>query len=798
MSIGKKTIKILEFDKIIMKLSTFATCGLGKEFILNLLPETNYERVKELLKETDDGLSLILRKGHPPMGGISDIRDILKKVSKGSVLNPGEFLKVEGILKACRNLKRYASDMDNSNHNQTEKNNRSIILIKSLITNIKLEQKINSAIASEDEILDTASTTLRNIRRQISKIQYSLKERLDSFIHSNRYRKFMQDGIVTLRDGRYVIPVKQEYRNEVKGIVHDSSSSGVTLFIEPMAVVEANNEIKQLNAREETEIQRILAELTKNVSDILPGLESDISKLARLDFIFAKAKFSIEYRCVSPRLNKTMHLDIKKARHPLLDKNTVVPVDFRIGDGYSIIVITGPNTGGKTVALKTIGLFSLMLQSGLHIPAGEETDMCIFGKIFADIGDEQSIEQSLSTFSSHMTNIVEILYEVDDKSLVLLDELGAGTDPDEGAALAMAILDKLHDKGCIAAATTHYSELKMYALTTQDVINASCEFDVDTLKPTYRLLTGVPGKSNAFAISEKIGLTMEILKKAEQLLSRENIQFEDILRSMEKSRIRAEKERQMAEKYRYEMEKTKSEIEKEREKLNSRKDDIIRNAKKEARKILIDVKQETDEIIKKLKKTATEQPSSNRNKTVEELRKRLTTGTDKLEQSLEQVNIPRKNSMADLKKLKPGDSVRILNLNQKGMVLGIPDKSGEVLVQAGIMKISVHISNLEFVDEQKESISRLKTGDTISKVGKTIKTELDVRGRNLDEALLEVDKFLDDASIAGLHEVMIIHGKGMGILREGIQNFLKTNNHVISFRKGKYGEGETGVTVVEI
>jgi DNA mismatch repair protein MutS2 len=795
---NEKTIRILEFDRVLDKLAGFASCELGKELAAKLLPANEYGAVKVMQKETNDGLSLLLGKGSPPLGGIHDIRVSLKRAGKGSILNPGELLKISGVLRACRNLKRYSLNKDITNQDSKEDENQVISLINSLVTDRAVEEKISRAIISEDEIADSASSTLNNIRRQISRLLASIKDRLDGIVRSEKYKKFMQDAIVTLRDGRYVVPVKQEYRSEIAGIVHDSSSSGATLFIEPMAVVEANNEIKQLKIKEQSEIERILAELTGYVAGILVGLQTDVSVLARLDLIFAKAKLSVEYNCVSPQLNNGRQIDIRGARHPLLDRRDVVPIDFKIGDDCSIVVITGPNTGGKTVTLKTIGLFSLMMQSGLHIPAKEGSRMCVFEKIFADIGDEQSIEQSLSTFSSHMTNIVKILDEVNESSLVLLDELGAGTDPTEGAALAMAILERLYAAGCIAAATTHYSELKIYALTTNGVENASCEFDVETLRPTYRLLIGVPGKSNAFAISKKLGLDTQILKMAEEFLTREDIKFEDILSSMEKNLSQSEQERLAAERHRLEIENIKKELEEERSRLKQRRDSILREAKEEARRTLIEAKQEADEIVQSLRKVSTEQTQQERNRYVEEMRSRLRAKTNELEESLSEAVLPRSGYKESQKKFKPGDSVKIMSLNQKGTVLGIPDKNGEVLVQAGIMKINVHASNLIFVDEQEENIKKIKTGKTHMTAGKSVRPELDIRGSNLDEALLEVDKYLDDVSMAGLHEVTIIHGKGTGVLRKGIQKYLSTSSHVKSYRTGRYGEGEAGVTVVEL
>jgi DNA mismatch repair protein MutS2 len=790
---NKKTLRVLEFSKIITKLTDLTASELGREIAMSLLPQTDYSKVRDSLKETDDGVSYIVKRGNPPMEGISDIRGSLKRVGMGSVLSPGELLKISYILKACRNLKNYASQV-----NETEEDNVVDKLISCLEVNKKIEDKIKLSIVSEDEISDLASSTLGSIRRQIRGIQESIKDKLNSLVRSAKYQKFMQEPIVTMRGDRYVIPVKQEYRSEIPGIVHDSSASGATIFIEPMVLVEANNKIRQLKVKEQAEIERILQELTADVACMITSLESNISLLAKLDFIFAKARLSIDYNCVCPVLNTNGSIIIKKGRHPLLSPEEVVPIDFWVGDAFKTLVITGPNTGGKTVTLKTVGLFTLMAQAGLHIPAGEGTAISVFNKVFADIGDEQSIEQSLSTFSSHMTNIVEILKSADSSSMVLFDELGAGTDPTEGAALAMAILEDLRCKGVVTVATTHYSELKMYAVSTEGVENACCEFDVVTLKPTYKLLVGIPGKSNAFAISKRLGLPEKILKKAKDFLTQEDIKFEDVIMSIERDRAEAEKERIKTEQFRIEIEKLKNELEKEKMKTVSQREKIIREAREEARKIMIKAREEAQEILDQIKKISKEQEVSGRHKIMEELKQRLKSEIDRVEESLAVPLIPRQGHVKPPENLKPGDSVLIINLNQKGIVKVPPGKDGEAIVQAGIMEINVHVTNLKLIDEQK--IESAATG--LGKIGKSkainASTEIDLRGFNVDEAVIDADKFLDDASIAGLKEVTIIHGKGTGALREGIHQFLKTNPHVKSFRLGRYGEGEAGVTIVQL
>lgn len=792
---NEKTLRILEFDKIIKRLSELTASELGRELTGSLAPETDFLKVKRMLEETSDAASFVVRRGSPPMGGIHDIRSSLKRVEMGSVLSPGELMRVSDTLRASRNLRNYSGSADSKN---LEEGNAVASLIDALETDKRLEDKINLAIVAEDEISDHASTTLSNVRRQIRDQQNSIKDKLSDLVRSSKYQKFMQESIVTMRGDRYVVPVKQEFRNEVPGLVHDSSASGATIFIEPMAVVEANNSIKQLRIKEQLEIDRILQELTADVDGILIKLKSNMSVMAKLDFIFAKAKLSLDNNCVCPGLNNEKRLVIKKGRHPLLDGRTVVPTNFWIGDRFKTLVITGPNTGGKTVTLKTVGLFALMTQAGLHIPAVEGTEMSVFEKVFADIGDEQSIEQSLSTFSSHMTNIVKILAEANDRSLVLFDELGAGTDPTEGAALAMSILEKLHRVGAITVATTHYSELKVYALTTEGVENACCEFDVETLRPTYNLLIGVPGKSNAFAISKRLGLREDILDRAREFLSQEEIQFEDILMTIEKNRSESEQERIRAASYRLEIEGLKRELEDQKLKLGSQKEKLLREAKEEARRLLLDARRDVEDMLADMKRAAEEQETVLRNKAAEEVKAKLRKKLGDVEGSLAESLMPRQGFVKPPENLKPGDSVLIVNLNQKGTVVIPPDKDGEAVIQAGIMKINVHITNLKLVDEQAAATARTGSGRIGMGKSMNISTQVDIRGSNVDEAVEILDKFLDDAAIAGLGEVTVVHGKGTGLLRSGVHKYLRSNGHVKEFRLGKYGEGESGVTVVTL
>lgn len=790
-----RALRILEFDKILNRLSSLCASELGRELVEDLSPVSEFLAVSRMLKETTDATDFILRRGNPPLGGLHDIRSSLKRVEIGSVLNPGELLRIADTLRTARGLKNYSSI---SNPQNTEETNYVSNLIADITPNKRIEDKVNMAIVSEEEISDQASTTLSNIRRQIKEQQNSIKDKLNSMIRSSKYQKLMQDSLVTLRGDRYVVPVKAEFKNDVPGLVHDSSASGATLYVEPMAVVEANNSIKQLRLKEQLEIERILLELSADISEILESLKINVSVFAELDFAFAKAKMSLEYKCVCPKLNRERKINIKKGRHPLLDSKVVVPINLWVGERFSTLVVTGPNTGGKTVTLKTLGLFTLMAQSGLHVPAAEGTELCIFEKVFADIGDEQSIEQSLSTFSSHMTNIVKILAEADMKSLVLFDELGAGTDPTEGAALAMAILEKLHKVGAITVATTHYSELKVYALTTEGVENACCEFDVETLRPTYNLLIGVPGKSNAFAISRRLGLQEGILDKASEFLSGEEIEFEDILLKIEKNRTESEKERLKAEGFRLEIEGLKKDLEDQKQKLSTQKEKLLREAREEARKLLLDTRQEIENMLEDMKRAAREQDEVLRNKAAEEIKAKLRNSIGGLEGAISESLFPRQGYAKPPENLKPGDSVLIVNLNQKGTVITPPDKDGEAMIQAGIMKINVHKTNLKLVDEQAAVIRKAGTGKIGVSKTMTVSTQIDIRGTNVEEAVQLLGKFLDDAAISDLSEVTIVHGKGTGMLRNGVQQFLKSNGHVKNFRLGSYGEGESGVTIVTL
>ena len=690
-------------------------------------------------------------------------------------------------------------------------------MIGSLVENQRLENHIDACILSEEELADDASPALQSLRRQIKRVQDSIKDKLNAILRSPLYQKYMQDNLVTMRHDRYVIPVKQEHRGEIKGLVHDMSSSGATIFVEPIAVVEANNEIRELKVKEAVEVERILAELTSEVAAMHKDLTNDIETLGLLDFLFAKAKLSLEYNCTAPEISAKNKICIKRGRHPLLSRDIVVPIDFHMDGDVDTVIITGPNTGGKTVALKTVGLFTLMAQAGLNIPAAYGSSLSVYNKVFADIGDEQSIEQSLSTFSSHMRNIVHIMGEADGGTLALFDEIGAGTDPTEGAAIATAILECLHQTGTTSVATTHYSELKLYALTTPGVENACCEFDVATLRPTYRLLIGVPGKSNAFAISGRLGLAPEILTRAREFLTDESVHFEDVLQAIGKNREDAETERRAAERARLETESLRDELARQRAQIDKQKEAVLKEARENARRILLESRYEAEEILGNLRKLEDEQDAAQRRKSAQTLRGRLKSKLDGLESSLYFTLPPREGNVAPPENLKPGDTVEIVNLNQRGVVQTPPDANGNVVIRAGIMSITAHITNIRRIDEQAEinrkTAEAVRTGEIggapeIGGAGagggsspsrvKNLRAELDVRGQRLESAVQLVDRYLDDVSSSGLNEVAIIHGKGTGALRAGIQEFLRGNARVKSYRNGNYGEGDMGVTVITV
>ena len=789
----QKSLKVLEYNKIIDLLATKASSSLGLKYIEELTPSSEYEEVKDMLEETSEAQAILIKRGHVNLGGIQDVSDSVKRAEIGAVLDPGSLLKISGSLRAARNLKRSLDSGEEEDFNYP----RIQALSNALYVYRDIEDEIDNAIISEVEISDNASPTLRSIRRGILQKNQSIRSKLNSIISSTTYQKYLQDAIISVRGDRFVVPVKAEYRSQVAGIIHDQSSSGATLFIEPMSIVEMNNELRKLKLDEQEEIEKILAELTRMVGEVAGDILSNQIILGKLDFAFAKGKLSIAMKAIEPVLNDDKHINIKNGRHPLLDSDKVVPNNIYLGEDFDTLVITGPNTGGKTVTIKTIGLFALMTQSGLHIPADYGSSMCVYDNVFADIGDEQSIEQSLSTFSSHMTKIVGILNEVTSDSLVIFDELGAGTDPVEGAALAIAILEDVNMAGAKCIATTHYSELKNYALTKPRVENAAVEFDVNTLSPTYKLLIGVPGKSNAFEISRKLGLKNYIIDRAKEFINTDNIELEDVLQNVEKNRIKAEQERAEAEQLKKEIEEIKAEYDRKLEKLTISREKMMEKARSEAFSITRQAKEEADNILKELRSMEMEMASKEKNRKIEALRKELADSMGNLQPSVKSMIVP-KVSNKEIKDLKPGDEVKVITLNQDGSVVSVDKKKKEAVVQIGIMKMTLPFKALQIAPKDKKSTVTKSTRKIISSKSGSVKSEVDLRGMNLEEAIMEVDKYLDDACVAGLETVTIIHGVGTGVLKKGLQDVLKKNRHVKSQRPGQYGEGGMGVTIVEI
>ena len=788
--IKNRHYRALELDKVLQLLSREASCSESQERILSMEPSTGLYEVKLLLQETDDAHMLTGRFGSPSFGGLQNVANSLRRAQAGASLSMGELLKVAEVLRVMRGLTQWRKRSEGL---ETSIDWR----FEALTPNKYLEEKIASSILSEEEMADGASQALGDIRRKINAASLRVREKLDHMIHSPAYQKYLQEPIVTLRGGRFVVPVKAECRGEVPGLVHDTSGSGATVFVEPMAVVEANNDIKVLKSKEEAEIERILYELSQEAGGFADSIIEGYNAAIELDILFAKAKLAYRMKATLPEVNDQGKIYLKKARHPLIDPKAVVATDIELGLQFDTLVITGPNTGGKTVSLKTTGLFCLMGQAGLHIPALDRSELSIFREVYADIGDEQSIEQSLSTFSSHMTSIVSILKNANADSLCLFDELGAGTDPTEGAALAIAILNFLHDRGIRTMATTHYSELKVYALSTSFVENACCEFDVESLRPTYRLLIGIPGKSNAFAISSRLGLSDDIINSARTQISAEAKSFEDLLTDLEQSRVTIEKEQLEIASYKREVEALKKQLEAKQEKIDQAKERILREANEQAREILQDAKNTADETIRAFQKAGPGASMKDLEKARENLRGKISDKNEKLAVKNQQ---PAQSGVKP-SQLKLGESVRIVSMGLKGTVSTMPDNKGNLFVQCGIIRTQTNIRDLVLIQE-KDASATAKAGRTGSgkiRMSKSlsISSEINLLGKTVDEAMSMLDKYLDDAYLAHLSTVRIVHGKGTGALRNAVQNHLRKVKYVKSYRLGEYGEGDAGVTIVE-
>ncbi len=782
---NERALRVLEFTKIRDMLSAYALSEPGKALCRELKPLADFKEVNQALDETEEAVVTLTYLGGNPLVGFTDVTEYLSLAEKGATLSQKALLMVAETLRAARAARSSLV---------TEKENTPIITaMASRLQPLKtLEQDITEAILSEEEISDQASPLLADIRRHIRQVNDRIREKLNAMAHGAGYSKYLMESIVTVRNGRYVLPVKAEARANVPGLIHDQSSTGATLFIEPLAVVEMGNELKEWHMKERDEIERILSALSQQVADSASMISQNLAILAHLDFVFAKGVLSREMDCVRPKMNEEGKINLVRVRHPLIPRVQVVPCSLWLGDDFTSLIITGPNTGGKTVTLKTLGLMTLMAQSGLHIPGAIGTELSTFEEVYADIGDEQSIEQSLSTFSSHMTNIVSIMNAVTPRDLALFDELGAGTDPTEGAALAQVILNALLKIKTRTAATTHYSELKAYALSTRGVENASVEFDVATLRPTYRLSIGVPGKSNAFEISRRLGLPEYLIEEAKDLLSHDTIRFEDVIANAEYHRQIAEKERQLAEEARAETVRLRNEAEKLYRDMEEKKEQSTRKAKDEARRIMEKARRDSESILRDLKEM--KKSASIQDHEVNALKKRLEDGIDSLSEGLKQ---PGSLLSEPPKTVKAGDLVEITHLNTRGTVLAPPDSKGEVQLQAGIMKLKANLSQLRLVEQPREKKPPKVSVSSAAPV-QSVSMSCDVRGMTLDEALDEVALYLDQAGRAGLHEVTIVHGKGTGVLREGIQKALKSYPNVKSYRRGRYGEGEEGVTVVEL
>lgn len=808
---NQKALKTLEYDKIINQLTEYAASPLGKDLCRSLVPSSDLEEIRTWQAQTTDAVTRVRLKGTISFSGIRDIRDSLKRLEIGSSLSIPELLAISAGLTVAARAKAYgrheAAD-DRSEEAGEDTSDSLEPLFAGLLPITPLNNEIKRCILSEDEVADHASPGLSHVRRSLKAAADRIHTQLNSILGSNR--SYLQDAVITMRDGRYCLPVKSEYKNHVSGMVHDQSSTGSTLFIEPLAIIKLNNEIRELEIKEQKEIEAVLASLSNQAAPYSEELGMNQELLSQLDFIFARAGLARHYKCTAPIFNGHGFIHIKDGRHPLLNPQSVVPINVWLGKDFDLLIVTGPNTGGKTVSLKTVGLFTLMGQSGLHIPAWEGSELAVFDEVFADIGDEQSIEQSLSTFSAHMTNIVRILEEADSRSLCLFDELGAGTDPTEGAALAIAILSFLHNMKCRTMATTHYSELKVFALGTPGVENACCEFNVETLQPTYKLLTGIPGKSNAFAISGKLGLPGYIIEDAKTHLEAKDESFEDLLSSLESSRLTIEKEQLEINAYKEEIAKLKSRLTQKEERLEERKDKVIRDATEEARQILMEAKDTADQTIKQINKLAA---GSGLSKELEAQRTMLRDQMKKTDGKLE-ARAKTPNRPISPKKLKTGDGVRVLSMNLKGTVSTLPNAKGDLYVQMGILRSLVNIRDLELLEE-KDISATLGDGSSRTYGGSapvrgrgsstsqikmskssSISTEVNLIGMTVDEALPVMEKYLDDAYLAHLQSVRVVHGRGTGALKNGVHKRLRQLKYVKEYRLGQFGEGDSGVTVV--
>lgn len=788
---NEKALKTLEYNKIIDQLVTYAGSSLGKDICQNLKPMTDLFEIEAAQRETSDALARVFQKGSVSFSGVNDVRGTLKRLEIGSSLNIEELLRVCKLLEACARVKSYSRrDTDDESKDSLDD------MFEALMPLTPVSSEIRRCIISEDEIGDDASNTLRQIRRQMKQTNDKVHTQLASMVNGSA-RTYLQDAVITMRNGRYCLPVKAEYRNQVSGMIHDQSSTGSTLFVEPMAVVKLNNDLRELEMKEAQEIEVILSTLSDLVAEEIETIADDLKIMTKLDVIFARASLSRSYNGSEPIFNRKGWVNIKKGRHPLLDKKNVVPIDIQLGGEFQLLIITGPNTGGKTVSLKTVGLFTLMGQAGLHIPAFDRSELAVFENVFADIGDEQSIEQSLSTFSSHMTNIVSILEEANERSLVLFDELCAGTDPTEGAALAIAILSGLHRKDIRTLATTHYSELKVFALSTAGVENGCCEFDVATLRPTYRLLIGIPGKSNAFAISGKLGLPADIIEEAKSHLSEQEESFEDLITHLENSRVAMERERDEIQRIKKDADTLRFRLQQRQDKLEDSKEAIIRKANEEAQRILRGAKEYADETMRNFNKFGSTNISA---KEMEKERERLRNKLSGVEKNLGLKNNKKPQKELKAKELKVGDSVRVLSLNLTGTISTLPNDKGNLFVQMGILRSQVNLKDLERIDEPQITAPGFqKTGSGKIKMSKSasVNMELNLLGKTVDEAISELDKYLDDAYLAHMPSVRIVHGKGTGALRKGVHNYLRRSKIVDTYRLGEFGEGDAGVTIVE-